>query len=234
MARAPEATRIYAIGDIHGCAGLLSRLFEKIEREEKLRGVAASHLVFLGDYIDRGPASPAVIELLLHGLPGGLNADFLMGNHEQMLLDALDSETALPLWLSNGGGAVLEAYTDAARLKGAPPGHWTSLAAILPDEHLNFFRSLALTAQYGDYLFAHAGVRPGVALDRQDPSDLVWIRRPFLDHTGDFGKIIVHGHTPVDAPEIHPNRIAIDTGAVFTGRLTALVLEGDRQDFLST
>jgi len=234
MPSLPDGLRIYAIGDIHGRADLLAELFELIKREQQERPPAASHLVFLGDYIDRGPDSPGVIEMLLHGLPAGFEADFLMGNHEQLLLDGLDDEAALGLWLANGGLPVIEAYAQAAGSAGRGKADWTRLSDMMPAEHLLFFRSLELSVRYGDYLFVHAGIRPGIALDKQDPHDLLWIRGPFLGHMDSFGVTVVHGHTPVPAPQIHPNRIAIDTGAVFTGRLTALVLEGERRDFLTT
>jgi serine/threonine protein phosphatase 1 len=167
-------------------------------------------------------------------LPAGLEADSLMGNHERMLLDALDDDEAGVLWLANGGGPVIESYAFAASVRGEHADHWGGLEDVLPPEHLEFLQGLKLTAQYGDYFFVHAGVRPQVPLDLQSSLDLLWIRAPFLDFAGSFDKVIVHGHTPVEAVEFHPNRIAIDTGAVFTGRLSALVLEGDRRDVLST
>ena len=234
MANLPNNLRVYAVGDIHGCADLLTALLAFIAEEERSRPPAASKLVFLGDYIDRGPDSFGVIEALLHGLPTGFAADFLMGNHERMLLDALADESTMPQWLANGGGAVIEAYAEAARRRGDWAGRWSGLGGLLPVTHRQFFENLKPWVEYGDYLFVHAGLWPGVALDRQDPHDLLWIRKPFLDYQGSFGKMVVHGHTPVVAPEIHENRIAIDTGAVFTGKLTALVLEAGRRDFLST
>jgi len=234
MACLPDDLRIYAVGDIHGRSDLLARLLALIAEEQSARAPASSRIIFLGDYIDRGPDSHGVVEMLIHGLPAGLKADFLMGNHEQMMLEALAERDALPLWLANGGTAVIEAYGRAAQERGVSADDWSELVEMLPPSHLDFFSGLELYVQYGDYLFVHAGVRPKIAIEHQDPHDLVWIRKPFLNYRGDFGKIVVHGHTPVDSPEIHANRIAIDTGAVFTGRLTALVLEADRKDFLST
>lgn len=234
MARIPDNTRIYAIGDIHGRADLLAALLGQIEADDKARPPVATRLVFLGDYIDRGPDSYGVIELLLKGLPAGMGADFLMGNHEQMMLDALAEDWRMPLWLRNGGGAAVLSYTRAARERGENAGPWSDITGIVPAVHLAFLAGLKVLIEYGDYAFVHAGIQPGTDLHTQDPHDLVWMREPFLSYGGSFGKIIVHGHTPVEAPEIRHNRIGIDTGAVFTGRLTALVLEGDTRAFLST
>lgn len=234
MARIPDNTRIYAIGDIHGRADLLANLLGQIEADDKARTPAATRLVFLGDYIDRGPDSHGVIELLLEGLPAGMNADFLMGNHERMLLDALAEDWQMPVWLSNGGGTAVQSFTRAARERGGFVGPWSDVSSILPPTHHAFLGQLKLLAEYGDYAFVHAGIRPGIDLHTQDPHDLVWMREPFLSYGGSFGKVIVHGHTPMDAPEFKHNRIGIDTGAVFTGHLTALVLEGSTRSILST
>jgi serine/threonine protein phosphatase 1 len=234
MASLPDNLRLYAVGDIHGRSDLLRAILARIAEEEEARPAAASHLIFLGDYIDRGPDTPGVIELLLHGLPDGMEADFLMGNHERLMLDALADDRALPLWLANGGPVVIEGYWEAARARGDKAVPRPDLASIIPPDHLMFFNSLRPSVQYGGYFFVHAGVRPSVPLDQQDLQDLLWIRRPFLEFDGNFGKVVVHGHTPSEAPVVRHNRIGIDTGAVFTGRLTALVLEGERQDFLTT
>lgn len=234
MPSLPASLRIYAIGDIHGRADLLRELLGKIKAEERRRTPASSRLIFLGDYVDRGPDTFGVIELLLNGLPPRMPTDFLIGNHERLLLDALNDDSCLPLWLANGGGTVIEGYAEQARRRGQPAGQWSELSDLLPAKHLELLKALAPFAQYGEYFFVHAGVRPGIALAHQELRDLIWIREPFLSHRGSFGKIVVHGHTPVIVPEIHSNRIAIDTGAVFTGRLTALVLDGDNRNFLST
>ena len=168
----------------------------------------------------------------------GFETHFLKGNHEAILLDFLAEPWRLDHWLLNGGDATMESYgVDTARLArlGAPPEVWrTAFAEALPEAHLRFFRSLKLSVSFGDYLFVHAGVRPGVPLAAQLEADLVWIRAPFLNHSEPFGKIVVHGHTPVREPVMRPNRIGIDTGAVFTGRLTALRLQDGSLDFLQT
>jgi serine/threonine protein phosphatase 1 len=139
-----------------------------------------------------------------------------------MLLDALSDAAWLRHWLSNGAGSTLASYGLAARDLGA-----------LPRKHLDFYESLGLTASIGSYLFVHAGIRPGLTVSEQDAEDLVWIREPFLSSDANHGAIVVHGHTPVDVPDVHPNRINIDTGAVFSGNLTCLVLEGTSLRFLT-
>ena len=234
MASLPENTRIYAVGDIHGRADLLADLLRQIEADDKSRRPMASRLIFLGDYVDRGPDSHGVIEMLLHELPEHMARDFLMGNHERMLLDAIADDAVMPLWLVNGGGAAVQSYARAARERGEAVGPWRDVGDLIPAEHWAFFDALQLQVSYGGYAFVHAGVRPGIGLAEQDPHDLLWMREPFLSYSGDFGKVVVHGHTPLEAPELRDNRIGIDTGAIFTGCLTALVLEGDRLSLLST
>lgn len=233
---APGGARIYAVGDIHGCADLLSQLLEKIRLDAAQSPSQKQWLIFLGDYIDRGPDSKGVVDVLL-SLPETFpNTVFLKGNHEVLLTSALESNDALSHWTRNGGVATLASYgvsetslqrgrLDSARLT-------LELEEKMPLSHMQFFSGLETSATLGDYFFVHAGVRPGVPLDRQDEDDLCWIRSEFLDYQGDFGKVIVHGHTPADEPENKRNRIGIDTGAVFTGVLTAVVLEGPERRFL--
>ena len=233
----PQGQLIYAVGDIHGRADLLAALLAKIASDVARReGAGRRTLVFLGDYIDRGPDSKEVIDLLLTGLPGGFDAHFLKGNHEAIMLDFLEDPSFLAQWLANGADATLRSYgVDVAGLvrKSATPEGWRrAFVASLPETHRDFFDTLELAVSFGDYLFVHAGLRPGVPLEAQDPMDLVWIRGPFLKSDEDFGKIVVHGHTPTPAPEIRANRIGIDTGAVFTDRLTALRLENGSRELL--
>lgn len=175
---------------------------------------------------------------MISGLPQGFDAHFLKGNHEAILLNFLDDARSLDHWLLNGGDATMRSYgVDTERLArlGVPPGLWRkAFAEALPEAHLRFFKSLKLSVSFGDYLFVHAGVRPGVPLEGQSEDDLIWIRAPFLDHAGPFDKIVVHGHTPGKDPVTRPNRIGIDTGAVFTGRLTALRLQDGSREFLQT
>jgi serine/threonine protein phosphatase 1 len=179
-----------------------------------------------------------VVERLIRDPLQGFDTHFLKGNHEAILLDFLEEPWRLDHWLMNGGDATMSSYgVDVERLArlGAPPEVWRNdFANTLPDAHLRFFRQLKLSVSFGDYLFVHAGVRPGVPLGAQSEADLVWIRAPFLDHGEPFGKIVVHGHTPGRTPVTRSNRIGIDTGAVFTGRLTALKLQDGSRDFLQT
>jgi serine/threonine protein phosphatase 1 len=167
--------------------------------------------------------------MLLHRLPRGFDAHFLKGNHEALLLDFLEDPGSLDQWLANGAATTFASYgVDVAalvRARAAPETWRRALLAGLPEEHRRFYEHLELAVSFGDYLFVHAGVRPGVPLDAQDPHDLVWIRGEFLRSDAKFGKVVVHGHTPKPEPEIRANRIGIDTGAVFTNRLTALRLE---------
>jgi serine/threonine protein phosphatase 1 len=235
----PKGQLLYAVGDIHGRLDLLEAMLDLIEADAGTRAhVERRTLIFLGDYVDRGPDSRGVVERLIDDPLQGFEAHFLKGNHEAILLDFLAEPWRLDHWLLNGGDATMESYgVDTARLArlGAPPEVWrNAFAEALPEAHLRFFGSLKLSVSLGDYLFVHAGVRPGVPLSAQSEADLIWIRGPFLDYNQPFGKIVVHGHTPVREPVMRPNRIGIDTGAVFTGRLTALRLQDGALDFLQT
>jgi serine/threonine protein phosphatase 1 len=229
----PDHQRIYAIGDIHGRADLLAELLDMIDADAGACPSPKSRLVFLGDYVDRGPDSHGVVERLLTGLPD-MPADFLIGNHEQLMLDAWADESRFPLWMGNGGMATQTSYQTMHPVADPAGGDPRKTEGLVPPKHWMFFERLKLYVAHGDYLFVHAGIRPGLAIPDQDPHDLMWIREPFLSHHGDLGRVVVHGHTPAEEPEFLPHRIGIDTGAVFTGRLTALVLEGDEQRVLTT
>jgi serine/threonine protein phosphatase 1 len=235
----PEGQLLYAVGDIHGRRDLLEAMLGLIEADARDSGQSKrGTLVFLGDYVDRGPDSRGVVETLIGGLPQGFETHFLKGNHEAILLNFLDDPWTLDHWLTNGGEATMRSYgvdTDRlARLR-APADLWCqALQEVLPKAHLAFYRSLKLSVVFGDYLFVHAGVLPGVPLDAQREADLIWIRDPFLRHAEPFGKIVVHGHTPGKEPVTRSNRIGIDTGACFSGRLTALRLQGGSRAFLQT
>lgn len=230
--RVPEATRVYAIGDIHGCYEALEEMLAVIDHEARsLDGRIA--LVFLGDLIDRGPDSARVVERLLRGPLPGTESHVLMGNHEEAMLSVLDGSSDPRAWLSYGGMQTLESYGIARSehfSRGFDLGR--RIAEAVPAEHIAFIRSLPNTIMIGDYLFVHAGIRPGVSLDRQEPADLRWIRAGFIDSDVDHGLTVVHGHTISDAPQALANRIGIDTGCYAGGALTALVLDGSAQRFL--
>lgn len=227
----PPDCVLYAVGDIHGRADLLARMLDIIAADTPEPPVERRLLVCLGDYVDRGPDSKGVIDCLLSDLPPGLAPCFLKGNHEDLMLRALADPAAVPHWLINGGDATLASYGIAP--VGDPEGLRERFAAALPTAHAAFLDSLALQFACGDYLFVHAGVRPGVPLDRQTPHDLIWIREAFLDSDADFGAVVVHGHTPTEVPVLRVNRIGIDTLAWASGRLTALRLQGARQTLLT-
>lgn len=233
----PETTRIYAIADMHGRADLLARLLRAINKDAAAYSDQRRILVTLGDYIDRGPNSRKVIETLIQLPLEGFEAKHLQGNHEAMLLDFLSNPLDEGvLWISNGGWATLVSYglkaSDLPEDVEELPAVRDKLLAIMPKEHMSFFKSLRLFYQLGDYYFVHAGVRPGVALDKQKADDLIWIREEFLFSKKDFGKIVVHGHTITKNPKESTNRIGLDTGAFHTGVMTCLVLNGEDRYFL--
>jgi serine/threonine protein phosphatase 1 len=230
----PERDRLYVIGDIHGRADLLDGVIESIRRDVGVRPPANPLTVTLGDYIDRGPDSRGVLDRLSHN-PFPTEFIALRGNHEDLMLAFLDDPTVADHWRHIGGLETLHSYGIAVGplMRGRNyEAAAEALRAALPQTHRDFLASLAMSQIVGDYFFCHAGIRPGVALERQSDEDLLWIREPFLESRIDFGKIIVHGHTPTELPEVLPNRINLDTGAFMTGRLTCAVIEGDRIRFL--
>jgi serine/threonine protein phosphatase 1 len=232
----PDGMRLYAIGDIHGRLDLLRSLMQMIEAHEATLPQADTLLVFLGDYIDRGPDSRGVVDFLINRIPGKFETCFLRGNHEDMMMGVFESVNIFDVWALNGGMATARSYGIEFDPHGASANDIKfmikHLDVAVPGAHRKFFDGLRLRLEIGDYFFVHAGVRPGVPLGLQHESDCMFIRSDFLNHRGDFGKIIVHGHTPVEEPQVLPNRIALDTGAFFSGRLTALCLEGTTRKFL--
>jgi serine/threonine protein phosphatase 1 len=232
-ASVPPGERVYAVGDIHGRIDLLDRLLDIIAAYEDARPCSNASVIFLGDYIDRGAHSREVIERLLQGMPSGLTAHFLRGNHEAIMLRCLEGPEMFGNWVVNGGLATLKSYGVDASFAADARTVMSELLEALPESHLRFLQSLKTTMVVGDYFFVHAGVRPGVPLDAQAEEDCLFIRGKFLKHRGSFGKIVVHGHTPVAEPEMLANRIGIDTGSFFSGRLTALRLEGTSRAFLT-
>ncbi len=227
--------RLYVIGDIHGRLDLLDRLIDEIDRDAKEQG-ANCLTVTLGDYIDRGPDSRGVLERLLSNpFPGDYVA--LKGNHEALLQSFLEDPAVGAQWLPLGGLETLNSFgvPVAAMMVGKNYDQAAEqMRAALSPEHTRFLASLKMSLTVGRYFLCHAGVRPGVKLERQSPDDLLWIRDDFLNSTRDFGKIVVHGHTPTVEPEVLPNRINIDTGAFATGRLTCIVLDGENYRFINT
>lgn len=230
-----DNTRLYVIGDIHGRLDLLDRLIDEIDRDAKRHGTTCL-TVTLGDYIDRGPDSRGVLERLLSNpFPGDYVA--LKGNHEALLQAFLENPAVGVRWRRLGGletlisfGVPVAAMMESKNYNLAAE----QLRAALLPEHTKFLASLRMSLTVGRYFLCHAGIRPGVKLERQSPDDLLWIRDEFLTSTMDFGKIVVHGHTPNMEPEVLPNRINIDTGAFATGRLTCVVLEGESRRFINT
>lgn len=234
MVKAPgwlaPGRRIYAIGDIHGCLDRLLALHDLIRADLAARPVADPLLVHIGDYVDRGPDSRGVVARLAAGDPiAGVPTVNLMGNHERTMLNALGGEGAAATdWMISGGREALASWGGDPE---APRPDWP---AFVPPDHIAFMHALALSHTVDGYFFAHAGVRPGVAIGDQTPQDLITIRNSFLYSEMNHGTVVVHGHTPRGAPEVRHNRIGIDTGAVFGGVLTGVVLEGEELGFLTT
>lgn len=234
----PIDKRIYAIGDVHGRVDLVRNLLDQIVADAAEASERHRVIVFLGDYVDRGPHIAATIDLLLDGPPEGFEYVMLKGNHEDFLLRFLDSTRYLDAWLMNGGIQTLESYGhDMTYLPSAPQQAKKLQRAFresLPAAHEAFYRALVPWHREGNYLFVHAGVKPGVRIEKQREEDLLWIRNRFLNCEDDFGQIVVHGHTITGSPEVRPNRIGIDTGAWRSDRLTCLALDGTRRRFLQT
>jgi serine/threonine protein phosphatase 1 len=228
----PEGVRIYAIGDVHGRADLLEDVFRRIDEDRAAAPTLRPIEVLLGDYVDRGPASRAVLDRLIDRRRVR-EMICLRGNHEIFLTEFLDHPAVLDEWRRYGGLETLMSYGLAPAMKTADPANVAAqLRQALPAAHRAFLSGLAVSFACGDFLFVHAGVRPRVPLDRQDDHDLSWIRDDFLLHEEEFEKVVVHGHTPVAEPDVRANRINIDTGAYATGRLTCLAIEGDELTFI--
>ena len=229
-----ENTRLYAIGDIHGRLDLLDRAIAAIHRDVEQHGPGAL-TVTLGDYIDRGPASRGVLDRLIEN-PFPTPYIALKGNHEALLESFLADPAVGQHWRRLGGLETLHSYgvpVSALMVEKDYAETADLLRDAMPAEHATFLQSLKTSHSHGKYFLCHAGVRPGVPLEQQSDEDLLWIRDEFLNSTMDFGKIVVHGHTPVEAPEVLPNRINIDTGAFATGQLTCVALEEGGHRFLT-
>ncbi|HEX4738079.1 MAG TPA: metallophosphoesterase [Allosphingosinicella sp.] len=235
--RGKAGARAYAIGDIHGRLDLLDALLRRVEDDIAGRRPKKTYIVFLGDLIDRGPDSAGVVERLRTWRPRHGRPVFLAGNHEEVLLRILGGDASiLPDWLRFGGAECARSYgvdVDALR-RMEDDEALEAIRAKVPRAHREFLANMADTFRFGDYLFVHAGIRPGLAVEDQDPHDLRWIRDPFLADVKEHGFIVVHGHTIVPEVEERLNRIAIDTGAYHSGVLTALGVEETERWFLST
>lgn len=235
--RAPAGERIYAIGDIHGRLDLLDELLAKIGTDDAARSPAKTTLVILGDLPDRGPDTRGVVERLMGLAAASSDIIFLMGNHEELMIRTWEGDRQVAGTFNRvGGKATLLSYGvrsdvydswDLAELA-------NQTVHYVPRDHIDFMRSFRDYYQSGDYLFVHAGIAPGIAIEDQDPIDLRWIRRSFLESTSDHGAMIIHGHTITDRVDERPNRIGIDTGAFGSGVLTAIGIEGGDRWFLST
>jgi serine/threonine protein phosphatase 1 len=206
-----NTAKIYAIGDIHGCLNHLINLLDLVNPN-----LEQNKLVFVGDYVDRGPEAAKVVEFIidLKKRHNPENIICLMGNHERMFLDFLQGQEEM-FFILNGGAATAVSYWG---------NYWESSNRIIPPEHDNFFASLKLYYETKDYIFVHGGLRPGLHLAEQKEEDLLWIRKEFIQSEYDFGRRIIFGHTPVRKPLIMPNKIGIDTGAVYGNKLTCVVL----------
>jgi serine/threonine protein phosphatase 1 len=229
--------RAYAVGDIHGRVDLLEHLLAKIHADLQHRPARKTLLVFVGDLIDRGPSSAQVIERLRCYRREGVRPVFLLGNHEEVLLRILGGDSSVvESWLRFGGLQCLQSYgVKLARIRGRSPEQVVEVVReTVPKDHVRFLEGFADSCRFGDYLFVHAGIRPGIDVDHQSQADLRWIREPFLFDESDHGFVVVHGHTIREEVEERPNRIGIDTGAYRTGILTALAIEGSERWLIDT
>lgn len=237
-ARVPDGMRVYAIGDIHGRDDLLNDLLAKIEADDRARGPADTHIIFLGDLMDRGPGSAAVIETAMALKASGKNVRFLMGNHEEVFVSACRKRDTkvTRFFLRIGGEATLLSYpiTRAEYISLDMEQLTDRLSTLVPQSHIEFIESFEDQIVLGDYAFVHAGIRPGVPLSEQKPSDMRWIREEFVGQRGDLEKVIIYGHTIYEDVEERGSRIGIDTGAYDSGKLTALALEGGERWYLQT
>lgn len=233
-ARAPEGMRLYAIGDVHGCRDLLVRMHEAIEEEIARERPGDWRIIHLGDYCDRGPDTKGVIDFIIARQAADRRIISLRGNHDDGMLNFLTAGGEWRIFTNNGGDTTAASY--GVRADFATP--WMleasrdALNAAMPAAHRAFLEALQYQASFGDFMFCHAGVRPGVPLDRQDRHDLMWIRNEFHDHDGLYERVIVHGHTPVATADIRRNRVNLDTRAFASGMLSAIAIEGDRKRIL--
>lgn len=238
-ARVPEGVRVYVVGDIHGCIGLLDQLHDLVVADARAaRGGLRNIIVYLGDYVDRGLHSREVLDVLSGPPLPGFDPVFLRGNHDQQFLDFFEDPRSGAVWFRYGGDATV--YSYGVRIPGSvgAADRFTyirdELAEKVPQPHIEFLARTQLYCEIGDYAFVHAGIRPELPLDRQVPEDLMWIRDAFLDYDRPLDKVVVHGHSVSDQPQLREHRIGIDTGACYGNALTCLVLEDGARRFLSS
>lgn len=230
-----DGRTLYAVGDIHGRIDLLKEIVETIDTDIAESGEDSRPLlIFLGDYIDRGSQTREVLDaLIILQTREDIETLCLIGNHEAFCLKFIQDARIGPVWARHGGLETLLSYNVALA---EHDNDWTrardAFIRNLPPEHLAFLLALKPMAEWGDYVFVHAGVRPGVALDRQEIKDLLWIRDGFLDQPVTCGKTVVHGHTPIAKPELRDGRIGVDSGAYMTGNLSAVKLTDDDVEFI--
>jgi serine/threonine protein phosphatase 1 len=205
------STRIFAVGDIHGSFDKLEAMMDVLPWDRD----AGDLLLFIGDYVDRGPRSRDVVELLVQLKRAGGNFAFLKGNHEKMLLDFYVEQKDQMLYVANGGAETIASYVEGAIGR---------KAFVLPEDHLEFLLSLKLYYETEDYIFVHAGLRDGIPLPEQNEEDLLWIREEFIYSAYDWNKRVIFGHTALETPFVTPGKIGIDTGAVYGNKLTAVEL----------
>ena len=232
----PPGERLYAVGDLHGRLDLLDAMLDLIDADLASHRACRSRLIFLGDYVDRGPGTAQVIHRLIE-VAGGYDATFLKGNHEQIMIAFMREAATLDRWRGIGGLTTLQSYGIAASLRpssdeaGIIQKH---LLAVMPPSHIDFFDQLKVAHVSGDYVFVHAGLRPGQSVEQQDEQDVLWIRDKFTRSKLKHEKFVIHGHTPVRLPDVQVNRINIDTGAYARGRLTCIILQDKTRRFLNT
>lgn len=228
-ARIPAGERLYAIGDIHGRVDLLERIARAIEEDDASRDEADTTIILLGDLIDRGPDSAAVIAMAREWQKRR-KVRILSGNHEEMFLLSFYKLAAFRNFVRIGGRETVLSYVDksAFQAAGLEEAQQLMIEAV-PREDREFLHGFETMIRVGDYLFVHAGINPDLELEHQQAADCRWIREPFLSHNGDFGCVVVHGHTVTDEAVFKPNRIGIDTGAFMSGKLTAIGLEGSKR-----
>ena len=233
----PDGVLVYAVGDIHGRCDLLRALLRKIADDVSKHGSVEPTVVFLGDYVDRGPDSRGVLEVLLRDLPHRWNCRLLKGNHEEAVLNFLRDPGFGEIWRDFGGLETMASYGVTPARRGGEidwPRSAEMFRATFPPEHEKFLSGLSLYEQIGDYVFVHAGVRPGIPLQYQSEHDLLWIREEFTQSRRALAQTIIYGHTPSENIVVGPGRIGIDTGAYITGKLSAVGLCGRERWHLST